>query len=289
MPRETGHGLPVFDLLTVDPRRHLLYVPHTSNFELDLVDTLTEKLAGTIQPLPGVRGVALTPDADVIFATESQSSAVAVVDTRAMKILATISMNGQPDAIAYDSLDDSMVVTSTSTKQLTIINRTSRKVTGTIDLPGTPELLTVDTSGVAYVAINDQNEVAAVTVARKSTALFRGCDITAPTGMALDDHGHLFVAGRAILSIVDILVDRCVGTVDIGSGVDQITVNTHLHHLYTANGGSRNLSVIDTNSFKPLGIVGTGPSGDGVATDPTTDLVYVMVGRPGIVSVYHDP
>ena len=89
--------------------------------------------------------------------------------------------------------------------------------------------------------------------------------------------------------MIDLLVDKCLGAVDIGNGVDQIAVNLHRHHLYTANGGSRTLSVIDTTSFKPLGEVGTGPSGDGVAADPTTDLVYVMVGRAGIVSVYHDP
>jgi YVTN family beta-propeller protein len=208
----------------------------------------------------------------------------------AMKVLGTVPVNGAPDAIGYDPLDDAVLATSSGAKELTIIDRTTRKVTATVKLPGSPELLTVDPkAGVAYVAINDKDEVAAVTVASKQITELRGCDIKAPTGVALDDQGHLFVADRGLVSVIDILIDKCLGSVDIGNGVDQIAVNPRVHHLYTANGGSRNLSVIDTTSFKPLGAVGTGPSGDGVAADPTTNLVYVMVGRPGVVSIYHDP
>src|SRR2546421_5702022 len=289
MPHEL-RGSPLFDLLTIDPRRGLLYVPHTSNSELHIVDAKTQKVIATIGGLPSVRGVALTPAPNVVFATESTGGAVAVLDTATMKVLASIPVNGSPDAIGYDALDDVVVVTSSGAKELTLIDRTARKLKSTVTLPGTPELLGVDgTAGVVYVAINDKDEVAAITVASKAMSQLRGCDIKAPTGIALDDQGHLFVADRGLVSVIDVLTDKSLGSVHIGNRVDQITVNVHAHHLYTANGGSRTLSVIDTKTFKPLGEVGTGPSGDGVAVDPTTDLVYVMVGRAGIVAVYHDP
>ena len=290
LPHETVATVPLFDLLTVDERRALLYVPHTSNSALEIVDTRRQKFVASIPGLAGVRGVALTPDPNVVFVSLSGGGAVAAVDTNAMKILGTISVNGSPDAIAYDPVDDAVLATSSGAKELTIIDRTSRKVTGTVKLPGAPELLTVDPqAGVAYVAINDKDEVAAINIASRQLTELRGCDIKAPTGIALDDQGHLFVADRGLVSVIDVLIDKCLGSVDIGNGVDQIAVSLHTHHLYTANGGSRNLSVIDIRTFKPLGEVGTGPGGDGVAVDPTTDLVYVMVGRAGLVSVYHDP
>lgn len=290
MPHETIATVPRFDLLTVDERRGLLYVPHTSNSALEIVDTRTQKFVISIPDLPGVRGVALTPDPNVVFVSMSGGGAVAAVDTKLMKVLATISVNGSPDAIAYDPVDDAVLATSSGAKELTIINRTTGKVTGTVKLPGSPELLTVDAkTGTAYIAINDKDEVAAVKITSHHLTELRGCDIRAPTGVALDDQGHLFVADRGLVSVIDVLIDKCLGSVDIGNGVDQIAVNLHTHHLYTANGGSRNLSVIDTRTFKPLGEVGTGPGGDGVTSDPKTDLVYVMVGRPGLVAVYHDP
>jgi YVTN family beta-propeller protein len=282
---------PLFDLLTFDGRRNLLYVAHTSTNAIDIVDTKARKVLASIAGVTGAKQIALTSDPDQVFATASTAGAVMLVDSKAMKVVATISVSGTPDAIGYDSVHDSAVVASLGSKELSIIDRTTRKVTATLTLPGTPEMLTVDSKGGrVFVAINDRNEVAVVDLATKQITELRGCDINAPTGIVFDaDQGRLFVANRALVSVIDVLIDKCLGSVDIGNGVVQIALNPHKHHLYTANGGSRNLSVIDTNSFQPLGEIGTGPSGDGVATDPATDLVYVIVGRAGIIAVYHDP
>ncbi|HVS05587.1 MAG TPA: hypothetical protein VHK65_05405 [Candidatus Dormibacteraeota bacterium] len=48
-------------------------------------------------------------------------------------------------------------------------------------------------------------------------------------------------------------------------------------------------AVVDTISLKPLGFKGTGPEAATLAVDLTTDMLYVMVTRAGIVGVYHDP
>jgi DNA-binding beta-propeller fold protein YncE len=289
LPADTGK--PLFDLLTFDGRRHLLYVAHTSNNAIDIVDTEARKVVASIPAIAGVKQIALTSDPDVVFASASSSGEVVLIDTKAMKVLARVSVNGSPDSIGYDPVHDTAVVASTGAMELSLIDRTTRKVTTTVKLPGAPDLLTVDPKGSrAFVSINDKDEVAVVDLVTSQVTVLRGCDIKAPTGIAYDaDQGRLFVADRGLVSVIDVLIDKCLGSVDIGNGVDQITLNPHKHHLYTANGGSRNLSVIDTVSLQPLGEVGTGPSGDGVAADPATDLVYVIVGRAGIIAVYHDP
>ena len=250
LPRETVAKLPLFDLLTLDARRGYLYVAHTSNSTVDIVDVRSKKLAGSIAGVAGVKQIALTPDPNIIFASASTAGGVLEIDVDARKVLATIPVDGSPDAIDYDPVHDYVVVCLGGAKKLAAIDLGSLQV----------------------------------------TSIYKGCDIKAPTGMAYDPaQARLFVADRALVSVIDVLVDRCLGSVDIGNGVDQITINPHNHHLYTANGGSRNLSVIDIVSLQPLGEQGTGPSGDGVAVDPTTNTVYVIVGRAGIIAVYHDP
>jgi DNA-binding beta-propeller fold protein YncE len=125
---------------------------------------------------------------------------------------------------------------------------------------------------------------------RSIVKTYKGCDIKAPTGLALDpQRGLLFVAGTAQLNIVDIVIERCLGVVDIGHGTDQIGFNPNTHHVYTADGGSKYMSVIDSATLKPLGVVGTGPSAATMAVDPNTNTVYVAVKRAGIIGVYHDP
>lgn len=291
MPHDVTSN-PLFDLLTLDPRRGFLYVAHESASAIEIVDVRSNKVVGSVPGIAAVKQVALSADPNLIFASAGASGSIAVVDVDARKVLGSVPVNGSPDAIEYDPVHDYVVATSAGAKELTAINPTTRKVIGTVPLPGAPELMTIDSkSGRAFVNINDLDEVAVVDLGTMQvTSLFKGCDIKAPTGVAYDpDQNRLFVADRGLVSVIDVLIDKCLGAIDIGNGVDQIALNPHRHHLYTANGGSRNLSVIDVVSLKPLGEVGTGPSGDGVAVDPTTDKVYVMVGRAGIVAVYHDP
>jgi DNA-binding beta-propeller fold protein YncE len=292
LPRDVGH-LPAIDLTTLDPRTHRLYVPHGSNSALDVVDLVHRRVIGSVPGLVGIKAVALSPDPGIVFTSDAGN--VAVVDANALKIVARIPIAGAGDAIAYDPVDRLIGVSLGDAGKLLLIDAVSRQVVATMGMPGKLELIGVDPqTGKLYVAINDRDEVAVVDlVARVIDPIYRGCDIKAPTGLALDaQQGRLFVAdttGRNLVSVVDVVIDRCLGAIDIGHGTDELAFNSHRHHLYAASAGSQNLSVIDTVSLKPLGIVGTGPSAGNVAADPGTDQVYVVIPRSGIVAVFHDP
>ncbi len=285
-------GAPAIDLLTMDPRTGLLYVPHGSNAALDLVDVKAGRVAASIAGLPDIKGVALTPDPNVVFTSNGGDGTVGVVDVAARKVLVKVQVGGKPDAIGYDPVHDLVVVGLRTSNKMAVVGRAARQLRATVDLPGEPELMAIDEkAGQVYLAVHDRDAVVRIDLAKgESLATYRGCDIMAPTGVAYDaDHSRLFVAGPTRVSVVDVLLDHCLGTVDVGSGTDQIAINPHTHHLYAASRGSRNVSVIDTVSLKPLGVVGTGPGGGTLAVDPTTDRLYVAVTKSGLVAVYHDP
>src|SRR3979490_2571421 len=79
---------PLFDLLTFDGRRNLLYVAHTSNNAIDIVDTKARNVTDSIPGGTSVKQIALTTDPDQVFTTASTAGVVALVDTKAMKVLA---------------------------------------------------------------------------------------------------------------------------------------------------------------------------------------------------------
>jgi len=289
LPKE--HDKPAYDLLTVDSRNSRLYVAHSSADILEIIDTKTRAPVGRVTGLTSIKGVALTSDPNIVVTSDADGSA-AIVDVSALKVLKKFDLGGSPDAIEYDPVHDVVLVSLSSDKKVAFIDPKTQTVLGTMPLPGSPELMTVDLqTGTVYLAIHDLNEVVLIdTPSRSITTTLKGCDIKAPTGLAYDpDQGLLFVASSAELSIIDVVISQCRGAVDIGHGTDQITFNPHKHHVYTADGGSRYVSVVDTISLKPLGVVGTGPEAATIATDPTTDLVFVMIARAGIVAVYHDP
>jgi DNA-binding beta-propeller fold protein YncE len=294
LPKDTT--LPSFDLLTLDARVGRLYVAHSSNNAVDVVDLKNNRVLGTITGLFKVHAIALSSDPNIIFTSDPGNASVGVVDVSTLKLIKSIDTGPQPDAIGYDPADDLVVAVLASSNTVKLIDPHTYKVVATIALPGSPELMDVDPQqGTIYVAINDKAEVVAIDgKAHQITATFKGCDIEIPTGVVYAaDQQRLYVASRPgnnrELNVIDTLLDKCLGVVDIGFGTDQIAYNSHLHHVYAANGGSKNLSVIDTVNLKPLGVVGTGPIAKSVAVDPTTDRVYVLVGRAGIIGVYHDP
>jgi YVTN family beta-propeller protein len=163
-------------------------------------------------------------------------------------------------------------------------------------LPGKPELRAMDSQGMVFQAINDKDEVLLIDpVARAVVKTYKGCDIKSPTGLAFDsDQQRLFVADAIphtanVVSVIDVLLDRCLGTIDVDHSPDQAAFNSHLHHLYVANAGSNNVTVIDTVALKPVGVAGTGKQAATIAADPLTDTVWVAAARSGIIAEYHDP
>ena len=294
LPRDTRAA--AIDLLTLDPRTHHLYAPHESNNAVDVIDVQARRYIGSINGLPGVKGVALSSDPNVVFTSNGGDGSVSVVDVRATAVLSTIKLGRSTDAIAYDPLHG-LVVVSLDGGSLGIIDEKTRQPTGKVSLPGRPELMAVDVQrGIVFVAINDKDEVALVDpAARAIVSYYKSCDIKAPTGVAIDpDRQRLFVVNAIshtanVASVVDLITEQCLGSIDLDHGPDQAAFNSHLHHLYVANAGSNNLSVIDTETLKPLGIVGTGRQAATLAADPTTDTVWVAASVSGIIAVYHDP
>jgi YVTN family beta-propeller protein len=280
------------DLLSLDERSGRLYIPRRSQSVLDVIDTKTQKIVTSLSGLSGVSAIAVTSDPDVVFTSNSGDGTVGVVDVSKGTVLSHIEVGGHPEAIAYDPVHDLVIVSLGSARKLAFIDRANRTVAGTLELPGDPGLMAIDMRvGRVFLAIHDKDEVAAVDPAKREIPFFyQGCDITSPTGVAYDaDQGRLFVASSGQLNIIDTLIDRCIGAIDIGRGTRQIAMNPRNHHLYTANGGSGDLSIIDAVGPKLLNVMGTRPGADTLAVEAGTNKVFVAEATARRIAVFHDP
>ena len=86
LPRETGPG-PLIDQLILDQRVNRLYVAHTSNGALDVVDLMQGKTVASVGGLAGIRAVALTPNPDEVYTSDGGDGTVGVVDLKAMRVV----------------------------------------------------------------------------------------------------------------------------------------------------------------------------------------------------------
>src|SRR5258708_11225576 len=201
-------GPPSIDLLTVDPRVHQLYVPHGSRDLLEVIDTMTDKVIGGVSGLPGIRGIALTQDPNIVFTSNGGNASVGVVDVGQRKLLKLIHVGGGPDAILYDPVYDLVVVSLGGAKSLSIIDRSTYLVRSVFDLPGPPEQMALDPkTGRIYVTIADNDEVVLIDPSAPAiTTTYRGCGLSGPMGIAYDpDQNRLFVGDKAAqLSVIDV-------------------------------------------------------------------------------------
>ena len=110
------------DLLSLDPRNHLLYVAHSSSNSLDMIDTRTMKVVGSVAGLLNVKATTPTSDPNIIFSSNGNDGTLSVIDVPARKVLEKIKIGGNPDAISYDPSHDVVAVGVTAEKKLKLVD-----------------------------------------------------------------------------------------------------------------------------------------------------------------------
>ncbi|TMD63297.1 MAG: hypothetical protein E6I84_15940 [Chloroflexi bacterium] len=123
-PGAEAAGSPSLDLLTVDTRNELLYVPYSNT--LDIVDLRSRTVKGQVPNLPGIKSIALSPDPNIVFTGNGGDNRVAVIDVAKLKVIDEVMTPvGNPDAMLYDATNDTVVVSQSGpSPNLTFIGST---------------------------------------------------------------------------------------------------------------------------------------------------------------------
>src|SRR5215813_6308519 len=89
-----------WDYAYLDSSNHRLYVSHGTQTEV--IDTTTDKLAGTIQGTNGVHGVAIANDLGKGFTSDGADNDVTVFDLKTLAVQSKVKTGQNPDAIIYE-------------------------------------------------------------------------------------------------------------------------------------------------------------------------------------------
>lgn len=211
-----------WDYLTFEQGGHRLFIAHGT--EVQVVDTDSLTLTGTIADTPGVHGIALAPDLGRGYISAGRANSIVVFDLKSLARLKEIKTTGEnPDAIIYDAATERVFSFNGHGRNATAIDAKSDAVIGTIALDAKPEFAVTDGQGHVYVNLEDRSSIAAIDPRKLAvTAVWpvRGCE--EPSGLALDVAGkHLFAAcGNKVMAVVDVASGRVLGTAPIGEGVD---------------------------------------------------------------------
>jgi YVTN family beta-propeller protein len=275
-----GEGF--WDYLIVDSPAHHLYL--TRGNHVDVVDTQTGKLAGSIANLHGTHGVALDNAGKFGYISDGGGNAVVVFDRATLATVATIPAGTNPDGIVFEPATQTVWAFNGRSKDATVIDAATRKVVATIPLPGKPEFPAVDGKGIVFDNIEDKSLIVRLDAhtLKLTDSWPAGCE--SPSGLAFDVAGaRLFpVCDGKKMGVVDSNSGKVLATAAIGDGPDAAGWDA-AHKLAFASSGDGILSVVDASSadYKTIESLPTQRGARTMAYDSGADRVYLVTAEFG--------
>jgi DNA-binding beta-propeller fold protein YncE len=272
-----------WDYLTLDSAGRRLYIGR--NDRVMVFDVDAEKLAGEIQNMQGVHGVALAPEFNRGFVSSGKDNTVRVFDLASLKETSQIKVGPKPDAIIYDPASKKIFSCNNGGTTVTVIDAAAGTVAAEIELNGAPEFAVADGKGTVFVNLEDKSEVAAID--SKELKVLQHWPLApgkGPTGLSLDVKARRLFSGcrsSQTLEVMDAGNGKIIASLPIGAGVDATAFDAAAANAFSSNGDGT-LTVIHEDSsgaFRVIQNAVTQPGARTMALDEKTHRIWLAVAE----------
>jgi hypothetical protein len=211
------------DYTFCDTANHRLYVSHGTQTEV--IDTVSDKLVGTIPDTQGVHGIAIADDLGKGFTSNGTTNNVTVFDIATLKVTGKINTGQNPDSIIYEPVTHRVLTFNGKSNDFTLIDaKTGNVVSASVAVGGKPEFSQVDGKGHVFANIEDKNEVIEIN-AQEGVVMKRysiaPCD--GPSGLAIDTAKmRLFSVCDKVMAISDPAAGKVISTAVVGADPDGV-------------------------------------------------------------------
>ncbi len=287
-----------FDHAAVHSGRKRLYVAHTANDALDVVDTGTRTYLHSIPGLTRVAGILVSQERDLVFTSNRGENTVGMFAPAREEALAKVEVGIRPNGLAYDARRDVLLAANVGdvsipgsfTVSLVDVGRRTRiaevpvagRTRWAVFAPG-PDAF--------YVNIADPPQIAVIE-GRDPTRVARTFAVPAagPHGLDLDVTGRrLFCAcdGRRLVTL-ECRSGAVMDQVEIVGVPDVVFFNPWRERLYVAIGDPGVIEVLETTPLRRLGAVASEPGAHTLAFDPASETIYAFLPETHRAAVYRD-
>jgi DNA-binding beta-propeller fold protein YncE len=276
-----------WDYLALEASGARLFVSRGDH--VDVVETVSGKLAGTIPNTVGIHGIAFAPALMRGFTSNGRGDTVSVFELDTLRVVQEMPVSGKnPDAILYEPRQNHIITANAESANLSVLDAATLQIAATVALPGPPEFMAADAAGAVYVNIaTDPGKLVVVdgkSFAVKSAWPLPGC--ANPTGLALDAaHHRLFsVCQNQVMAVTDAVSGKQVARVVIGRGPDAAAFDPDLGLVFSSNGVDGTLTVIHQESpdeYRVVATVTTQVSARTMVLDPATHKIYLAAAKLG--------
>jgi len=282
--RWTLGGAGGWDYLTIDPPRARLFVTRADRVEV--LETNSGKVIGTIAGTSGVHGVALAPDLKRGYTSNGRSNSITEFDYDTLAVRREVAVPGlEPDAILYEPQHRRLFVFNGRSKDAVVFDAATLAVLATLPMPDKPEFAVEDGHGHVFANIQSESgqmvTIDAATLSIATTWPLPGCG--RPSGLAIDrERQRVFsVCEGKTMVVTDSSTGRQVATAPIGERPDAAAYDA-IHGLAFSSNGDGTLTVVrqgSADSYEVAMTLATQRGARTMALDPVTRRVYLVTSE----------
>jgi len=275
-----------WDYLALDKSGARLFV--TRQDRVDVIDTTSGTLIGSIADTPGAHGVALAPGLRRGYVSNGGAASVTAFNLDTLRTVTTAKVSGtNPDAIVFEPVGQHVLTFNGGSSNASVLDALTLAPVATIALPGKPEFAVADGAGHVFVNIETEHGQMAVidanTLTLRAARPLPGCAL--PTGLALDQvHHRLFsVCSGNVMLVTNATSGRAVASVAIGAHPDAAAFDPGLGLVFSSNGDGT-LTIIhedDPDHYHVVQTLPTQKSARTLALDGARHRIYLVAADFG--------
>jgi DNA-binding beta-propeller fold protein YncE len=275
-----------------------IYVAHTSNDSIDIIDAAADRYIESVDGLPAVAGALVSEARNLVFTSNRGENTVSIFAPGAERDAVKIAVGVKPNGLAFDAARGTLIAanigdpTIPDSHTVSVVDIGRRERIAEIKVPGRTRWAIYDAAREAFfVNIASPARIVAID-ARSPTKIAKEYEVPAagPHGLDLDPaNGRLLCACDAgVLLAIDAASGRVLGEVPLSGAPDVIFLNSQSGRLYVAIGDPGVIDVIDTATMRREEVVATEAGAHTLALDRRKSKVYAFLPRSHRAAVFSD-
>ncbi len=286
---------PGFDHADVFVSARRMYVAHTGADRVEVLDcamgTYLRKLPFE---LPGVAGVLIDEEQDVLFSSDRAAARVSVFRCSDEQLLGQVEVGPHPNGLAYDrsrrrlysfNLGEPLGENCTAS----LVDLDTLEAVAEVQLPGRPRWAVYD-GGRDRVYANIQTPAQIVVIDCERAMIVRAFDVPSagPHGLWLDSQRLFCAADGGALVVLDRDSGEVVRSLPLRGVPDVVMHDAELRRLYVAIGDPGVVCSFESDQLEELETVETERGAHTTGWDPADRCLYVFCPASGGAAVYEE-
>jgi DNA-binding beta-propeller fold protein YncE len=287
-----------FDHADIHPPTDRIYVAHTSNDSIDVIDCARDLYIESVPGLAAVAGALVSEARGLVFTTNRGENTVSVFAPRAERNAFKIAVGVKPNGLAFDSARGTLIVANVGdpsipdSHSVSVVDLGRRERIAEIKVPGRTRWTIYDAAlEMFFVNIAFPARIVVID-ARDPTRISKEYEVPAagPHGLELDPvKGRLLCACDAgVLLAIDAASGRVLGDIPLSGAPDVIFLHPQSGHLYVAIGDPGVMDVIDIGTMRCTEVVPTEAGAHTLALDRKRSKVYSFLPQSHRAAVFVD-